>query len=202
MSTQSILLSLLFLCFTVSGCCSFNNYAAFKDARFSSKPYSRLVVLASFEDLGWRSTLEFGITDELTKRSKNSLRSIQVASPTRTWDSKQLDSLFIANGADAVLVITLLSSETKTTYNPGKTETRIEQDNSGSGPPKSRITTTRTPGSTSSSTTTTYQLEVFDLKQQTRVWIATFKASPSAYSKCTEKLMEYISDKLVADRIL
>ncbi len=200
MNKQILFLLLLSFCLVASGCCSFSDFAAFKDASFADKTYSRVVVLASFEDLGWRSTLEEGITNALTKRSKTCLQSIELASPTRTWSNNQLDSIFIANGADAVLLITLLSSETKTTYNPGRTEVVLEKDNGGSG--KSKLTTTKTPSSTNTSTTKTYQLEVFDLKQQTRVWIATFKSSPSAYGKCEEKLMEYISEKLVVDRIL
>ena len=197
-----LFLPLLFLSLVISGCCSFSDFAAFKDASFSDRTYSRLIVLASFEDLEWRSTLERGISNALTQRTKTSLSSIDIASPTRTWSSDQLDSVFIAAGADALLYITLLSTKTHTTYDPGKTETRIEQDNSGSGPAKSRITTTRTPGSTSTSTTRTYQLEVYNLREHTRVWIATFKAKPSSLGNCDEKLMEYISDKLIADGIL
>ena len=202
MNKQLLFLPLLSLCLVASGCCSFSDFAAFKDASFHDKAYSRIVVLASFEDLGWRSTLEDGIINELTKRSKTSLRSIDIASPTRTWSSKQLDSVFVAAGADALLYITLLSTETKTKYNPSKTETKVVQDNSGSGPPKSRITTTTTPSSTSTSTTKVYQLEVFDLRNQTRMWIATFKTRLSAYGNCEEKLMQFISDKLIADGML
>lgn len=186
----------------VSGCCNISNFAGFRDESFSGTPYTKAAVFVPFQDLDRRLTIEDGIVLELTKNSRKAKRGVDVAIPTRDWTNEQIDSLCLASGIDVLIAVTLLSSESKTSYTPGKTETHLEQDNSGSGVAKSRIVTTTTQGSTSTTTTNTYQIQVMDIAKRTRVWIGTFKATPSMLNKCSTKLAEFVSEKLIADGIL
>ena len=102
---------LLFAVFTVAlnSCTSASIQADWKDAKYKSVPFKKIVVIAMFKNLANRKAVEDILVSILRKKGTDAVPGLDLIGPDRIFKYKEMESVFARNKIDGILIIKLKS---------------------------------------------------------------------------------------------
>lgn len=118
---KKIILPLIFAAaIIIPGSCSSTQITGvWKDENYKSGFFKKIVVVALFDNLTTRQTLEYSITSALKESGNDAVSSLKFMAPNVQYKYADMEKLFDQNGIDGILIINLKSIDKKQTYVQG-----------------------------------------------------------------------------------
>lgn len=112
--------------------CASANINSFRDPAFEETRFQRILVVAQFVDLESRTNAECTFAARLAGDSVESMPSIRILIPTRTYKDEEFFEVLSENKIDGVLIVTLSDAYSDEAYVPPFSETHGQATLSGS----------------------------------------------------------------------
>lgn len=175
---KKLIIVLLSLILMVSGCVV--SLTSYKDPNYADKILTKILVVASIQDLQTRMMAEKTFVNSFTKKNIVCVSSMDIIPPTRQLDADQISTIIIEQGFDSVMILNLIDFYTTTTHIEGSTNTSGNASVYGNNIYHSE-NTYKNPGYDLEQLTFKVDIKIYDSSNGNVIWIANSTVQGNAY---------------------
>ena len=202
--------TLLSLSFFLFGCAT-ARISSFRDPSALNKTYSSVVVMYPIDNLSVRTKIESMAIESFTNSKVKAASSLTVYSPTKEFNESEFYQAVAKSGFETVLLVKRADSASKTSYSAitnytGNSNYTYNSNLMGGG---NLYGNHNGSAYTSLLESTTYnsnaQIELWDVKTKTRVWVGSVDGESghySSYDGMLEKMIDTTKEELIKASLL